>query len=362
MRLGLAFSHQLLPHANWNGRSARQSPCRWPSSRRPRRNSRPPNRCGSYGDVGPARNLTLDPCGDALRHIEIIGGPDGQWRRMSPFSRRFRIRGGGQDERCSIAHVGPGVGGVGAPAMAQGRRNAGVVRSPRSGNRGDTWSARRGHHAGAASDSRSLHRADPRTRVVARAHTRAGQRNHGDDPGLAGCQTVFRLSRRCRPHGSESRRPAYPPRRRAWLREIALQHREYFERAAKGETFLLDNLPAHIGRRVSRKSEGRRSSTRRRNQRTKGNRRDQDSTKGSRVWGHLGPFGGYFVGSHVRRRLSPASRVGRRPDAIPVATLGVPYWRLVGGIAGGSMGPRSQSRDGGRCLPSTLASAAGRSS
>ena len=35
-----------------NGRSAIRSPCRWPSSRRPRRNSTPPNRCGACSTPG----------------------------------------------------------------------------------------------------------------------------------------------------------------------------------------------------------------------------------------------------------------------------------------------------------------------
>ena len=81
------------------------------------------------------------------------------------------------------------------------------------------------------------------------------------------------------------------------LRQIASQHPDYVEGAAKGGTFLVDNLRLASGGafvadekvadlqhvvEMHARQEVAEIKTRR---------------KGRGVWGHLGPFGGYFVGA-----------------------------------------------------------------
>jgi hypothetical protein len=138
--------------------------------------------------------------------------------------------------------------------------------------------------------------------------------------------------------------PTLPAAAARWLREIALQHREYFERAAKGETFLLDNprltsagvLVAnrkvadlqHVVETGARKEVA----------------EIRTRQKGRGVWGHLGPVGGYFIGAMsggVVAGLVCQAAVGRdRCDSGAFLTGG-----LVGGIAGGVYGFRAGNRE-----------------
>jgi hypothetical protein len=138
--------------------------------------------------------------------------------------------------------------------------------------------------------------------------------------------------------------PTLPAAAARWLREIALQHREYFGRAAKGETFLLDNLRLtsagvlvahrkvadlqHVVETGARKEVA----------------EIRTRQKGRGVWGHLGPVGGYFIGAMsggVVAGLVCQAAVGRdRCDSGAFLTGG-----LVGGIAGGVYGFRAGNRE-----------------
>jgi hypothetical protein len=138
--------------------------------------------------------------------------------------------------------------------------------------------------------------------------------------------------------------PALPAEAVRALREIASQHRECLEGAAKGGTFLLDNLRlASDGvfvadRKVADLQHVVATSARKEVAEIKIRR------KGRGVWGHLGPLGGYFVGAvsgGVVAGFACQAAIGRdRCDSGAFLT-----GALIGGIAGGVYGFLAANRE-----------------
>jgi len=128
------------------------------------------------------------------------------------------------------------------------------------------------------------------------------------------------------------------------LREIASQHREYFEGAARGGTYLVDNLRlASAGvfvadRKIADLQRVVQTSARKEISRIETRR------KGRGVWGHLGPLGGYFVGAMsggYAAGLACQAAVGRDRCDTGAFLTGA----LVGGIAGVSYGLLAANRE-----------------
>ena len=128
------------------------------------------------------------------------------------------------------------------------------------------------------------------------------------------------------------------------LRQIASQHREYLEGAAKGGTFLLDNVRlasagvfvadekvADLQHVVVTSVRGEVAEIKTRQ-------------KGRGVWGHLGPLGGYFVGGMAGgfgAGFMCQAAVGRNRCDTGAFLTGA----LVGGIAGGVYGFHAANRE-----------------
>jgi hypothetical protein len=131
------------------------------------------------------------------------------------------------------------------------------------------------------------------------------------------------------------------------LREIASQHREYFERVAKGGTFVQDNVRlASAGLFVSDRKVAdfhHLVETRPRQDVAAITTRQ----KGRGVWGHLGPLGGYFVGAlaggtvagFACRAVAGNDRPGRCDTGAFLTGM------LAGGIVGGINGFRAANRE-----------------
>jgi hypothetical protein len=128
------------------------------------------------------------------------------------------------------------------------------------------------------------------------------------------------------------------------LREMASQHREYLEAAAKGGSFLFNNVrlaPAGVfvaDRKVADLQQVVETSAR------KDVAEVKTRQKGRGVWGHLGPLGGYFVGAMAGgyvAGLACRAVAGRNRCDTGAFLTGM----LVGGIAGAANGFRAANRE-----------------
>ena len=138
--------------------------------------------------------------------------------------------------------------------------------------------------------------------------------------------------------------PSLPAAAARALREIASQHGEYFEGAARGGTYLVDNLRlASAGvfvadRKIADLQRVVQTSARKEISRIETRR------KGRGVWGQLGPLGGYFVGAMSGgyvAGLACQAAVGRDRCDTGAFLTGA----LVGGIAGVSYGLLAANRE-----------------
>ena len=138
--------------------------------------------------------------------------------------------------------------------------------------------------------------------------------------------------------------PALPVATARTLRQTASEHPEYFERAATGGTFLLGNVRLESGgvfvadRKILDLQRLVETSAR------PAVAQITVRQKGRGVWGHLGPFGGYFVGAisggFVTGLVCQAAAGRDRCDSGAFLT-----GALVGGIAGAVYGLRAANRE-----------------
>lgn len=138
--------------------------------------------------------------------------------------------------------------------------------------------------------------------------------------------------------------PTLPTAAARALREIATHHREYFEGAAKGGVFLVDNLRlTSAGVFVS----DRKVADLQRVVETRGRKEVAEiktRQKGRGVWGHLGPLGGYFVGGMSGGFVAGfacQATVGRDRCDTGAFLTGM----LAGGVAGGVYGFHAAKRE-----------------
>jgi hypothetical protein len=138
--------------------------------------------------------------------------------------------------------------------------------------------------------------------------------------------------------------PALPAEAGRALREMASQHREYLEGAAKGGTFLLDNLRlASDGVFVADRKVADLQHVVETNAR-KEVAEIRIRQKGRGVWGHLGPLGGYFVGAMSGGAVAGftcQATLGRDRCDSGAFLIGA----LMGGIAGGVYGFLAANRE-----------------